>query len=75
MGKWLWVGKGEVKGTERGREGLMVGKGREGLMVGKREVMCGKRVKGEGTGEDGEKEAKVRVGNGEVKCGKREVKG
>ena len=46
-------------------------------MVGKGEVKCGKRVKGEATVEDGEKEVKVRVGNGEgrfkgeVKCGKR----
>jgi hypothetical protein len=32
-------------------------------MVGKGEVKCGKRVKGEGTVEDGEKKVKVRVGN------------
>ena len=45
MGKWLRVGNGEVKVgkgvrvkcTERGREGLMVGKGGwEGLKGGKR---------------------------------------
>ena len=41
-------------------------------MVGKGEVKCGKRVKGEGMVEDGEKEVKVMVGNGEVKGGKRE---
>jgi hypothetical protein len=41
VGKWLRVGKGEVKCMKRGREGLMVGKGREGLMVGKGEVKCG----------------------------------
>ena len=32
------------------------------LREGKGEVKCGKRVKGEGTVEDGEKEVKVRGG-------------
>ena len=47
-------------------------------MVGKGEVKVGKGlrvrewVKGEGMVEDGEKEVKVMVGNGEVKGGKRE---